>query len=60
MHNLIKTPLESGVWLKRYNNYLNFLINVKHKIRHLFLAFNSRSILETSDSFSSIVSHIVW
>ena len=47
---LIHTPLQSGIWFKRYEQFFEFRNNVKHRNISSFLVCNSESILATSDS----------
>ena len=54
----IQTPLQSEIWFRRYEQIFKFLNNVKHKNLSPHLAYNSKSILATSDSFPLIMSQI--
>ena len=58
---LIHTPLQSDIWCKRYEQFLEFQNNVTHRNMSSVLssAYNSKSILATSDSFPLIMSHII-
>ena len=55
---LIHTPLQSDIWFKRYEQFFVFQNNVKHGNMSSVLAYNSKSILATSESFLLIMSHI--
>ena len=54
----IHTPLQSDIWFKRYEQFFEFQNNVKHRNMSSVQAYNSKSILATSDSFSLIMSHM--
>ena len=56
---LIHTPLQSDIWSKRYEQFFEFQNNVKQRNMSSVLAYNSKSILATSDSFPLIMSHIL-
>ena len=55
---MIQTPSQSDIWFQRYELFLKFKNNVKHKNLSPFKACNSKSIFPTSDSFLLIMSHI--
>ena len=60
---LIHTPLQSDIWFKRYEQFFEFQNNVKHRNMSSVLAYNSKWILATSDSFLLIMSHmclLIW
>ena len=57
---LIQTPLKSEIWFQRSEQIFEFLNNVKHRNLSPLVAYNSKSILATSDSFPLIVSHMCW
>ena len=48
---LIQTTLQSEIWFQRYEQFFEFLNNVKHQNLSPLVAYNSKSILTTSDSF---------
>ena len=56
---LIQTTLQYNIRFKRYDQFFEFLNNVKHRSLSPLLAYNSKSILATSDSFPLIMSHIL-
>ena len=56
---LIQTPLLSEIWFQRYEQIYEFLNNVKHKNLSTLLAYNSKSILATSDSFPLVILHFI-
>ena len=48
---LIHTLLQSDIWFNRYEQFFEFQNIVKHRNMSSVLAYNSKSILATSDSF---------
>ena len=55
---LIHTPLQSDIWFKRYEQFFVFQNDVKHRIMSSVLAYNSKLILATSDSWHICV--FIW